>query len=92
MSSDPSCTIIYEKYHRYMQEYNLWDDCDRIMALLQCLESSKTTAPDIYHQVRERKIYVDEIQDYTQAECLLFFYLSGPGDLFLADDPAQSVV
>mmetsp|Transcript_31447 Transcript_31447/g.75881 ORF Transcript_31447/g.75881 Transcript_31447/m.75881 type:complete len:2497 (-) Transcript_31447:208-7698(-) len=83
---------IYEKYQRYMQEYNLWDDCDRIMALLQRLESSKTTAPDIYHQVRKRKIYVDEIQDYTQAECLLFFYLSGPGDLFLAGDPAQSVV
>mmetsp|Transcript_31441 Transcript_31441/g.75852 ORF Transcript_31441/g.75852 Transcript_31441/m.75852 type:complete len:2512 (-) Transcript_31441:67-7602(-) len=83
---------VYEKYQRYMLEYNLWDDCDRIMSLLQRLESSKTTAPEIYHQVRKRKIYVDEIQDYTQAECLLFFYLSGPGDLFLAGDPAQSVV
>ncbi|CAJ1941279.1 unnamed protein product [Cylindrotheca closterium] len=83
---------IFVKYQRYMEEYNLWDDCDRIMALLQRLESSKTTAPDIYHQIRKRKIYVDEIQDYTQAEILLFFYLSGPGDLFLAGDPAQSVV
>lgn len=33
-----------------------------------------------------------EIQDYTQIECLLFFYLGGPGGLFLAGDPAQSVV
>ena len=32
------------------------------------------------------------MQDYTQAEILLFFQLSGPGQLFLAGDPAQSVV
>jgi superfamily I DNA/RNA helicase len=38
------------------------------------------------------KVYVDEVQDYTQAEILLFFKLSGPGDLFLGGDPAQSVV
>ena len=34
-----------------------------------------------------------EVQDYTQIEILLFFYISsGPGSLFLAGDPAQSVV
>lgn len=34
-----------------------------------------------------------EVQDYTQVEILLFFYISGgPGALFLAGDPAQSVV
>jgi len=31
-------------------------------------------------------------QDYTQAEIYIFFLLSGPGDLFLAGDPCQSVV
>ena len=31
-------------------------------------------------------------QDYTQLECLLFFLLGGAGGLFLAGDPAQSVV
>lgn len=34
-----------------------------------------------------------EVQDYTQIEILLFFKLGkGPGALFLAGDPAQSVV
>ena len=33
-----------------------------------------------------------KVQDYTQAEILLFFYLtSGAGNLFLAGDPAQNV-
>ena len=33
------------------------------------------------------------MQDYTQIELLLFFYIGGgPGSLFLAGDPAQSVV
>jgi len=39
------------------------------------------------------KIYVDEVQDYTQAECLLFFYVcDGQGNLLLAGDPTQNVV
>ena len=34
-----------------------------------------------------------EVQDYTQIEILLFFFVGkGPGALFLAGDPAQSVV
>ena len=45
-----------------------------------------------YQDVRYNKLYVDEVQDYTQAEIAVFFYLCGPGDLFLAGDPAQSVV
>ena len=35
---------------------------------------------------------MDEVQDYTQAEIAVFFFMCGPGDLFLAGDPAQSVV
>ena len=35
---------------------------------------------------------MDEIQDYTQAEIALFFYLGSPGGLFLAGDTAQNVV
>lgn len=34
-----------------------------------------------------------QVQDYVQMEILLFFYIGGgPGSLFLAGDPAQSVV
>lgn len=39
------------------------------------------------------RIYVDEVQDITQAEIGLFFLVSGlhPDSLFLAGDPAQAV-
>ena len=36
-------------------------------------------------------MFVQEVQDYTQIEILLFFSISGVGSLFLAGDPAQSV-
>ncbi|CAB9504446.1 tetratricopeptide repeat and ankyrin repeat containing 1 [Seminavis robusta] len=49
-------------------------------------------APLDYYEIQYAKIYVDEVQDYTQAEITLFFRLSGPGGLFLAGDPCQSVV
>ena len=83
---------IFLKYQQRMHDEGLWDNCDRIVALLQRLQEAKTSDPDIFQEVKRSKIYVDEVQDYTQAECLLFFYLSGPGDLFLAGDPAQNVV
>jgi len=35
--------------------------------------------------------HIQEVQDYTQIEILLFFSISGVGSLFLAGDPAQSV-
>jgi len=35
--------------------------------------------------------HIQEVQDYTQVEILLFFSISGVGSLFLAGDPAQSV-
>ena len=83
---------IYERYEQYMSESNLWDDCNHIVSLLERLEVYKNTNRDQYERLRYSKIYIDEVQDYTQAEILLFFYLSGPGDLFLAGDSAQSVV
>jgi len=83
---------IFVRYEKYTSESNLWDDCDRITSLLCRVLHTKDSDPDLFHEIKKSKIYVDEIQDYTQAECLLFFLLSGPGDLFLAGDPAQSVV
>ncbi|CAJ1966167.1 unnamed protein product [Cylindrotheca closterium] len=84
---------IYQKYVRFLNEKNMWDDCDRILALLLRLELCKVADPEKYHSIQMSKIYVDEVQDYTQAECLLFFYLcDGQGNLFLAGDPAQNVV
>ena len=37
------------------------------------------------------KLYVDEVQDYTQAEIAFFYLLCKKGGLFLAGDTAQSV-
>eukprot|EP00980_Cylindrotheca_fusiformis_P000142 scaffold24_cov128-Cylindrotheca_fusiformis.AAC.15 len=83
---------VYQRYAKYMQEKGMWDECDRIVALLTRLEDCKTSDPDLYQNIKKSKVYVDEVQDYTQAECLLFFYLcSGQGNLFLAGDPAQNV-
>eukprot|EP00984_Skeletonema_dohrnii_P030927 scaffold22810_cov103-Skeletonema_dohrnii-CCMP3373.AAC.1 len=80
------------QYQKYLQDEQLWDDCDRVRHLLLRMNHAKQEDPDAFAQVQRRKVYVDEVQDYTQLEILLFFYLSGPNGLFLAGDPAQSVV
>ena len=80
------------QYQKYLEGQQLWDDCDRVRQLLLCINRSKKEDPEAFDQVKRSKVYVDEVQDYTQLEILLFFYLSGPNGLFLAGDPAQSVV
>jgi len=83
---------VFEKCQRVTQELKMWDDCDRMMALLERMDLAMTSDPDLFHDIRKSRIYVDEVQDYLQIEILLFFKLCGPGALFLAGDPAQSVV
>ena len=83
---------IFLDYQQYLKSERLWDDCDRVVSMLVRIEKSKSTDPSAYEKIRKNKVYVDEIQDYSQVECLLFFYIGGPGGLFLAGDPAQSVV
>jgi hypothetical protein len=82
---------IFLHYQNICSAQNLWDDCDRISALLLRLQTARESKDPTFIALHRNKIYVDEIQDYTQAEIYLFFLLSGPGDLFLAGDPAQSV-
>jgi len=83
---------IFQKYQNICSAQNLWDDCDRICALLLRLQNARESEDSTFNALHRNKIYVDEIQDYTQAEIYLFFLLCGAGDLFLAGDPAQSVV
>ena len=83
---------VYLKYEKYREELGLWDDCDRVQSLLVGLKELEQTDSLSFYQMQYNKIYVDEVQDYTQAEIALFFCLCGPGGLFLAGDPAQSVV
>eukprot|EP00985_Skeletonema_marinoi_P014014 scaffold7020_cov141-Skeletonema_marinoi.AAC.9 len=82
----------FRRYEAYLKEQKLWDDCDRVRHLITQIEESKEVDPDAFGQVQKSKVYVDEVQDYTQLEMLVFFYLCGPNGLFLAGDPAQSVV
>lgn len=87
--------FIYDAAMNYEQnkaKLGLWDDQDRVRDLLSRLEQCKMSDPDAFDKLSHSKVYVDEVQDYTQMECLLFFYLGGPGGLFLAGDSAQSVV
>ena len=80
------------RYENYRKERKLWDDCDRLRHLMIRIKKSNEDDPNAFGQVQKSRLYVDEVQDYTQLEILLFFYLSGPNGLFLAGDPAQSVV
>jgi superfamily I DNA/RNA helicase len=83
---------MFVRYDKYMKATGLWDDFDPITALARRIEYARESDPDAYQGARFNKLYVDEVQDYTQAEIAVFFYICGPGDLFLAGDPAQSVV
>lgn len=82
----------FEAYQTYIKEKGLWDECDRVHHLLQKFNDCNKVDSSVLDRVRRSRVYIDEIQDYTQIECLVFFYLGGPGGLFLAGDPAQSVV
>lgn len=78
---------VFEKYQVFLKENDMWDDCDRILSLLRRLQKS----PDLPARLQWSKVYVDEVQDYTQTELLVYFNLCGVGNLFLAGDPAQNV-
>ena len=83
---------IFLQYQCWLNDEKRWDDCDRILFLLRNIDP-RTGDPEAYDHLKRSKIYVDEVQDYLQVEILLFFYLGGgPKSLFLAGDPAQSVV
>jgi hypothetical protein len=75
-----------------LKELNVWDDCERIVAIFERADMAIASDKKTFATIHVSKVYVDKVQDYTQAEIFLFFKLSGPGDLFLGGNPAQSVV
>jgi hypothetical protein len=81
----------FQQYSTYLKELGLWDDCDQITARVQSLDHARMHGLHEYHEGWYGNLYVDEVQDYTQMEITLFFYLCGPGDLFLTGDLGQSV-
>jgi len=84
---------IFLQYQQWINDEHLWDDMDRILALVKSIEDARRSHSPVYEEeIKKTRLYVDEVQDYTQLEILLFFYIGGgPGALFLAGDPAQSV-
>lgn len=84
---------IFLQYQKWVDDEHLWDDMDRILALVKSTEDARRSHSPVYEEeIKKSRLYVDEVQDYTQLEILLFFYIGGgPGALFLAGDPAQSV-
>ena len=90
--------MLYEKYEDQLKVLGLWDDCNRIMKILKYAEFDVSNIDytrgggDGYNWYNA--VYVDEIQDCTQAEIALFFFAAGMNadSLMMAGDPAQSVV
>eukprot|EP00977_Amphora_coffeiformis_P010971 scaffold2613_cov188-Amphora_coffeaeformis.AAC.8 len=58
----------FKLYNKYTKEQQLWGDCDSFSSLLKRLEVTQKSERDIFEKVRYSKIYVDEVQAYTQAE------------------------
>ncbi len=83
---------IFLQYQQWINDEPLWDDMDRILAIVKSTEDARRSHSPVFEEIKKTRLYVDEVQDYTQLEILLFFYIAGgPGALFLAGDPAQSV-
>jgi hypothetical protein len=98
---------LFARYQQYIAEHRLWDEMDRSNRILMravranSAQSAPKEAVNVAAALRGAnpepyfsKVYVDEIQDYTQAEIALFLLAVGlrTDSLFLAGDPAQSVV
>ena len=83
-----------EAYHAYTltrayyATHGLYDDCDKMLEIHNALKAGAELPADL----RFYKVYVDEVQDLTNAELALLQRMSESGALFLAGDPAQSVV
>ena len=48
------------QYELWMRDQHLWDDCDRISALLKGIEDVRRTTPSLYDEkIKRSKLYVD---------------------------------
>lgn len=77
-------------YKSQLESRGLWDDSDRVTYILGNL---RKLSPECLGSAQYTRVYVDEVQDYSQAELALFFWLNSDGkSLYFAGDNAQSVV
>eukprot|EP00593_Proboscia_inermis_P002826 CAMPEP_0171297880 /NCGR_PEP_ID=MMETSP0816-20121228/6629_1 /TAXON_ID=420281 /ORGANISM="Proboscia inermis, Strain CCAP1064/1" /LENGTH=508 /DNA_ID=CAMNT_0011772491 /DNA_START=97 /DNA_END=1623 /DNA_ORIENTATION=- len=82
---------VYLTYEEYLHDRGLWDDMDQIVHIVGLIQLQKLEVggPTVWYD----RVYVDEVQDITQAEIGLFFLLTGENcdALYLAGDTAQAV-
>ncbi|XP_074641148.1 TPR and ankyrin repeat-containing protein 1-like [Tubulanus polymorphus] len=81
---------VYEMFLNYrhvIRQFGMFDECDVVHNVFYRLDS--LASPDwSLHE-----FYVDETQDFTQAElCLLIRCCQSPNDMFLTGDTAQSIM
>ena len=81
---------IFEAYHKEVRRRHWFDECDLVSHIYQRL-----FLPDwkISEQFVLHRLYVDEAQDFTQAELAVMLQTShNPNRLFLTGDTAQSIM
>lgn len=78
---------LFWKYHQKKRQKKMFDECDVVFNLCKRLQE-ETHFPCPLHE-----IYVDETQDFTQAElCLLIQLSENPNQMFLTGDTAQNIM
>ena len=85
---------VFEEYQRWLKKERLWDDVDRLFDIFVHQMDPRVhvaTGEFAREDHQYHKLYVDEVQDFIQAEVVLMLMMSGPTSLFLAGDNAQSV-
>ena len=79
--------LLYHTYMKHQNDENVFDECDLTKSLYSRLNSLKNLPWSIH------SIYVDEVQDFTQAElAILLRVCRNPNNLFLTGDTAQSIM
>ena len=78
----------YENHLQKKRSLNLFDECQFVHSVYHRLTSLKEDPPWSIHT-----FYIDEVQDFTQAELSVFIRsCREPNDLFLTGDTAQSIM
>ena len=77
---------IFEMYCGYLQKNEKFDECDLLFNIYNRVKANPQRDWKISH------FYVDEVQDFTQAELSIIIHLSSePNNLFLTGDTAQTI-
>ena len=78
---------MFERYEKLKRQKRAYDECDLVQNLYHRIQSEQKTEWVV------NEIYVDETQDFTQAEIALFIRSSSdPNALFFTGDTAQGIM